>query len=255
MPKTATSAKNMFGDAPYQVRARLALPLLIRQANSRKPVYYEHLAAELGLKNPRNMNWVLGSVGVTLEELSARHDWDEPIPAIQSLVINQHQRLPGHGFDGFLAARVGHYESLSNAQKRVYLDGYWQDVFAYPYWGEVLAECGLAAAASAPASARIIDQAKRGKSGGGGEGDEHRELKEYISRNPAEVGLTATFPHGTMEAPLPSGDKIDVLFSGRQTMLAVEVKSRISNKVDLARGLFQCVKYRAVMLAERGYMG
>jgi hypothetical protein len=32
--------------------------------------------------------------------------------------------------------------------------------------------------------------------------------------------------------------------------LAVEVKSRRSNDLDLKRGIFQCVKYRAVLEAE-----
>ncbi|WP_158665356.1 hypothetical protein [Sinorhizobium fredii] len=54
---------------------------------------------------------------------------------------------------------------------------------------------------------------------------------------------------------MPSGDKIDVLFDAPGRLVAVEVKSSISNDVDLTRGLFQCVKYRAVMEAERGVSG
>ncbi|MBP0574725.1 hypothetical protein J8J27_28860, partial [Mycobacterium tuberculosis] len=44
-------------------------------------------------------------------------------------------------------------------------------------------------------------------------------------------------------------------FESGHRLVAVEVKSSISNDVDLIRGLFQCVKYRAVMKAECGFSG
>jgi hypothetical protein len=52
---------------------------------------------------------------------------------------------------------------------------------------------------------------------------------------------------------LPSGDSIDVLFYLSHRIHAVEVKPASSSKQDIARGLFQCVKYRAVLQAEAGY--
>ena len=48
---------------------------------------------------------------------------------------------------------------------------------------------------------------------------------------------------------LPSGDTIDVLFRNGLDWIAVEVKSSLSNSLDITRGLFQCVKYRAVIEA------
>jgi len=159
--------------------------------------------------------------------------------------------LPGSGFEGFLADRLKGYQSLSPAGKRAYLDGYWHDIFAYPRWNEVLNACGLVPATTD--AAELVEKAKTGRSGGGGEGPEHLALKEFVRDNPRIVGLPSGFPRGFVEAPLPSGDKLDVLFHARNRMLAVEVKSRISNVVDLTRGLFQCVKYRAVMEAERAF--
>lgn len=250
MTATASQTKSMFGDQLYQQRARQALPILVRQAATQKPIFYEALANELGMPNPRNLNWVLGSVGVTLQELGRQPGWNRNIPHIESLVINQRDRLPGSGFEGFLVDRVTGYHDFSLVEKRAYLDGYWHDIFAYPRWNEVLNACGLTPATTN--AANIIDKAKTGRSGGGGEGPEHRALKEFVRDNPNVVGLPTGFPRGTVEAPLPSGDKLDVLFYARSRMLAVEVKSRISNTVDLTRGLFQCVKYQAVMEAERG---
>ena len=49
---------------------------------------------------------------------------------------------------------------------------------------------------------------------------------------------------------MPSGDKLDVYFELEDdTRLAVEVKSPISNDADITLGIFQCVKYKAVMNA------
>jgi hypothetical protein len=253
MAGTPSKTKNMFGPKSYQERARRALPILIRQASSKKPIHYEFLAAQLGMPNPRNLNWVLGSVGVTLNELASRKDWNEEIPQIQSLVINKVTRLPGSGFEGFLAQRVPAYGRLSKAEKRAYLEGYWLDIFAYAYWPEVLKALDLAGLSGDEKT--LLERAKSGSSGGGGEGPEHKALKQYVCDNPISVSLPPKFPIGRMEAPLPSGDKLDVLFHAKGRMLGVEVKSRISNDVDLMRGLFQCVKYRSVMEAERGYEG
>ena len=54
---------------------------------------------------------------------------------------------------------------------------------------------------------------------------------------------------GVTELPLPSGDCMDVSFETPAEWVAAEVKSRISSEADVLRGLFQCVKYRAVMEA------
>lgn len=87
---------------------------------------------------------------------------------------------------------------------------------------------------------------------GGGEGEAHRALKNYVAEHPELVQLGAAFPKGGTEVALPSGDKLDVSFRktdsvGNKLWVAVEVKSSISTIGDIARGIFQCVKYKAVM--------
>lgn len=82
---------------------------------------------------------------------------------------------------------------------------------------------------------------------GGGEGQAHKKLKEYVKRTPRILGL----PRGAAQAAeceyeLPSGDSVDVMFCYGGHMTAVEVKSKTSDVGDIRRGLFQCVKYQAV---------
>ena len=83
----------------------------------------------------------------------------------------------------------------------------------------------------------------------GGESEPHRMFKEFVAQNPASVGVHQRPSRIDVEHPLPSGDQLDVLFTLRKSFVAVEVKSVISPKADLIRGVFQCVKYDAVMNA------
>jgi hypothetical protein len=61
--------------------------------------------------------------------------------------------------------------------------------------------------------------------------------------------------HGEEEHLLPSGDSLDVFFEHRKEHFGVEVKSHISDTADIARGLYQCVKYQAVLEARQAASG
>lgn len=83
---------------------------------------------------------------------------------------------------------------------------------------------------------------------GAGESDEHKALKEWAKENPNKLGIS-TGLIGETEVDLPSGDRIDVLFSGETEFVVVEVKSCRSSPPDLERGIYQCIKYRATIEA------
>ena len=86
-----------------------------------------------------------------------------------------------------------------------------------------------------------------GGKGGGGEGKAHRKLKEFVKRTPSVIGLPQTAAQtAKLEYELPSGDSVDVMFCHEERMIAVEVKSKRSDIGDIRRGIFQCVKYKAV---------
>lgn len=240
---TAEIAKNMFGDSLYQQRARAALPVLVRQATGRQKITYADLAEELDIPNPRNLNFVLGSVGTTLVELSER--WKEDVPAIQCIVVNQQTGMPGSGVDPMID--IAHVGKLDPRQKEALIESILAQVFAYPKWLDVLRELGLPAADLPDISLVYGEQSGRGS----GEGEAHRLLKLEIAKNPTLIGLSASLAPGTTEFSLPSGDIIDVVFQGRQRRIGVEVKSSISDTVDIKRGLFQCVKYLAILKALR----
>lgn len=245
MTGTPAKADGIFGDKLYQKRARLALPILVRQAAAGKSLTYSELANELEMPNARNLNFVLGCIGIALEQLG--EEWKEKIPLIQCLVKNQDTGLPGNGVFEFMFTSE-EVKALAPAQKEIAINAVLAKIFVYPNWNAVLNQFGLKP--TEPVFKSTVDQARTGS--GGGEGDLHKALKLRIAEDPALVGMSAKFGIGDQEFKLPSGDSVDVVFVREQKWLAVEVKSEISGVEDIARGLFQCVKYRAVILAWRG---
>ena len=84
-----------------------------------------------------------------------------------------------------------------------------------------------------------------------GESQRHKRLKEAIANNPTLIGCLPSLGRGETEFRLPSGDALDVFFRNESNWLAIEVKTAVSVEADLVRGLFQCVKYQAVLDAWR----
>ena len=84
---------SIHGDKLYQRRARAALPILVRQAWAHQTMFYSDLAGELGMTNPRVLNYPLGAIGNTMLNLAEEMGHD--VPPIQALVINKSTALPG----------------------------------------------------------------------------------------------------------------------------------------------------------------
>jgi len=137
---TAQVAELISGDKLYQQRARKAFPNLVRQAFANQPIYYSDLADELGMQNPRNLNYVLGSIGTTLERLS--EEWNEKVPPINCLVVNKATDLPGEGIEGFIGDRKA-FATLPRKQKRALVDAELRRIYAYSKWHSVLDILGL----------------------------------------------------------------------------------------------------------------
>ncbi len=245
---TPTAASGLSGQKLYEQRSRMALPLLVRQAQASTPIFYSDLAAELGMLKPLNLNYVLGNVGTALEALSK--EWGEGIPPIQCLVVNKRTRLPGEGI-GWFTMKKSDFCKLQPRQQRDVVQIECQKIFAFQRWHAVLKAFGLAPAPHA--SSKLLNLAAAFR--GGPESKQHRLLKEYIATHPEAVHLSPAFGPGETEFRLPSGDQLDVLFRKGDDYIAVEVKSSISPKEDIVRGMYQCVKYKAVIEAYQRHRG
>lgn len=241
---TSVTTLPIHGDKLYQQRARAALPILVRQAKAGMPIYYSDLALELNIPNARNLNYVLGSIGSTIEDLNQKHCLPLEIPAIQSIAINKNNKEPGKGFHQFFKEK--NIDQLTHFQRKRLLDSLHHDVMLYPDWDRFLEVLGLTQESSD--FTPIIQQACLASHAGEGESEEHQNLKQYIASHPESLHLTFT-QTGSVEFKLPSGDSLDVSFQNRTQWIAIEVKPSFSTEQDLTRGIFQCVKYKAVMQA------
>jgi hypothetical protein len=246
MAETGATVASIHGDKLYQERARRTLPLLVRQAEAKKTIFYSDLAEELDMPNPRNLNYVLGSIGQTLQQLS--EELKNEIPPIQCIVINKSNGMPGEGIGWFLNKESysgvvpEDFKKLPKARQKEIVQAELQKVYLYDKWRDVLENLSLE-----PVSEDFSKILNAIRAFGGGESEAHKKLKEYVAQNPACVGLPTSSPKGEMEYSLASGDVLDVSFCLPDQWVAAEVKSLISDKQDIVRGLFQCVKYKAVM--------
>src|SRR5437773_5754708 len=175
--ETAKIAEPIAGDKLYQERARAGLPLLVRQAHAGSPIRYGELAAELGMPNPRNLNYVLGSIGQAIKALSKQ--WRQEVPPIQCMVINKNTGLPGEGVGWFITDKED-FRKLPKAQQRRLVEAELHKVFSFPRWLDVLHAFGLE-----PVQVNWRDIVARASTfRAGPESEEHRRLKEYVARSP-----------------------------------------------------------------------
>ena len=228
------------GNSKSQKAARTILPILVRQARARQKITYGTLGEEIGVHH-RALRYALDCIGNTVLELGKR--WSEEIPPIQALVVNKETGLPGKGAH-FLRERVVNPQQIVEEKL--------EEIFNYPKWLEVLEALGLP---PAPPLDPHPDKPPTDHQSGTAESEAHQRLKDYIAKDPTSVELKKSLAPGETEVVLPSGDKVDVLFRSARSCIAVEVKSHISNEADLRRGLFQCVKYRAILRACRSLEG
>ena len=257
----------LVGDSWTKVTARHALPILVWCAEDGTTITYSQLNEEIVKRGLGHhvmaiaYRHVAGAVGYALLELEQQRASEKLIPPLNALIVNKCSLLPGSGFNEFLE----HYaqpEQLANRltldAKRAIVEEIQADIFAYPHWQEILEQCELlpiADGVNLDPDAGEVPQPTRGGWSNEGESDEHKMLKEFIAQNPHRVGLPQGTPRGQLEYRFASGDSADVVFETDQGFFGVEVKSIVSCDNDLSRGLYQAVKYQALLRAEQKAMG
>lgn len=249
------------GNRWTEITARYALPILVWCAKKGKTITYGQVDQEImrrGLGShvlAVKYGWPVGAIGDALIEIEKY--WDEKIPPLNAIVVNAKDGVPGKGVNEYLERYFGLNRSITSMTKKeklAVLEEVHADVFAYDYWDDVLDECGLPSLkgkVELDKKVSVISFPKRGGWSGEGESEEHLKLKEYVSKNPHKIGLPRSNVDGIVEYLFASSDKADVVFETKNGFVGVEVKSHISNQADLNRGIFQAVKYQALLRAEQ----
>lgn len=216
-----------------------------------RPLTYAELAAQIGRLNrhgephAHGMGQTLGEMGHALRGLETK--WGEEIPHIQSLVVNKTGRLKGLPDIG-IKEFWPEYPSLSRLEKSLKARAEQERVLQYgSRWNDVLRQVG----AEPVSPSELISLGQRRHFTGGGESPAHKRLKRYVHDNPTRFGAEGKGWEAIEEYVLPSLDSIDVLLKSATKWIAIEVKSRVSDNYpgDYERGVFQAVKYRAILQA------
>ncbi len=185
-------------------------------------------------------------------------------PLINVLVVNQQDRQPSKGAGGFMANRFGIKKLAADDAKQKH-PRVWKETFeraaaeVYKYGADEWSDL-FQRVFNTPLSIEQIEQKRDERQqgteqdgiptgrnyGAGGESEHHRNLRLWVLNNPQLVRASFAHAETDTEVDLDSGDRIDVVYKCLDRTVVIEVKSRISNEIDLKRGVYQCIKYRAV---------
>lgn len=218
-------------------KALLALPYLVRAAQSRKTLTYKDLGSKIGV----HYRQVGTYAGYIRDEICA----PRKLPLLNCLIVNGQSGIPG---DSYL---LGGTKAKTKEEKRREFEKFRDKVFEFSGWDDLLNEFGLSpidrTTEDLQEEARTYNKILKGRPGAA-EGDEHKALKEYVARHPAILGLpVSTKPH--IEYAFLSGDEVDVAFDCLTEGWAV-VEVKVGIRGELVKGIYQAIKYRALAEAQ-----
>ena len=185
---------------------------------------------------------------------------DEDAPLLNVLMVSQQTRLPSDGAAGYMADRF----NIPGLREKGTRHRLWKDSFdeaaheVFEYTADDWAEL-YEQVFGEPLSEDLINNERERRRTGAeedglhygrrGEGPNHRALRLWVRDNPAALSPDYLDCRAETEVCLDSADRVDAVFYCDDRIVVIEVKSRDSNEADLRRGVYQCVKYRAVQRA------
>ena len=204
------------------------------------------LVQEIGF-NPSKSARLMGRLAGIMMNHILEDDLETPL--LNILLVGQDTLLPGDGAKGFLNRRFNkRCLHVKHSDWNKYCNKAETEVYTFPHWKKVYKK--VFDETFMPEDWVDAGKERDGiNSGQSGEGRNHRNLRLWVKNNPGKVDNKSDGARTETEVVLKSGDRVDVVIYGSDKTMAVEVKSRDSNETDLERGIYQCIKYRAVMAA------
>lgn len=220
-----------------------ALPYLVRSAQMRQTVTYGELAEYLQVHPHHQLSHILRYIR---GEICAVYN----SPGITSIVISKNTDRPGDGFF------VESLDGLSEDQILLKYEQFRDEAFMYTGWDDLLLSLGLKPIS---ASGHDLDQEAKEynhfieRTGGrsSGEQSRHHKLKEFIAAHPQMIGISA-LKKPVMENEFLSGDRCDILVELFDQCAAI-IEIKVDQRGELVKGIYQLVKYGALLEAERGH--
>lgn len=194
-------------------------------------------------------------MGVPAGELMYRIQEVMPdCPLLNVLLVQQKDGMPSEGAGPFMARhlsdpglQVSGFRNKRPEMWRTACETIATEVYAFNEWdGVYQLTFGEPLPAPTTPSGSERDGIRHRRSG---EGQRHRVLRLWVKENPGSIRRAYDAFRTETEVVLDSADRVDVVYYGPKSTVALEVKSSDSDESDLRRGIFQCIKYRAVMQA------
>lgn len=247
VPKLSQTDENLEGPSAIEPLARW----LIGAAGRDTTIAYGDAASRLEKEcgfSPVFPALRMGKTAAALQH--AIHARDPSAPLLNVLLVGKGTGLPGSGAQDFLVARFPEESRLGENDADAVHPEVWaryarlaiEEAHRYDGW-ETLYEQLFGPCVPDP----FYHPRRRA---GGGEGPNHKALREWVWKHPERVDKRLRDVDSKTEVDLLSGDRVDVVYRTSRQIVTIEVKSRDSNWPDLLRGIYQCVKYRAVMEAQ-----
>jgi hypothetical protein len=126
-----------------------------------------------------------------------------------------------------------------------------QEVFRWPYWMQLLALLGLEPLADLASDDGALTKFAS-QSGPKGKSPEHIQMQECIRSNPRLVlpKLQGDVESSSCEYLFWSLDRADVVIKTSEEWIGFEVKPSTAPSEELKKGIFQVMKYRALLSAD-----
>ena len=229
---------------------------LIHAAKRRSSITYGEaqlrLEKEIGFSRIGRSTRMGVPAGALMDRIWAVRD---DCPPVNVLLVRQDDRLPGKGVGGYMAKYLNNprlkskgFRDENRKQWQSACDEIATAVYAFNGWGQIYAE------AFGERLPDLVPSAEGSEKDGirnarGGEGPNHEALRLWVKKHPRKIRQAYASFRTDTEVVLDSADRVDVVYYGPDSTVVIEVKSSDSNDTDLRRGVFQCIKYRAVMAA------
>ena len=250
--------EDLCSDQGLQLTFNYLLPVIQAHSDLTYGEIAERLGKDLkiaGTVSPRHIGHVAGTL---MDRIQAVYP---SAPLLNVLVVVDTQGQPGTGADGYLQTRFSLSGSSFTNRRRRLVTRAAEEVYAFELWPQIYRRLFRRNAPPSDTAALISGTEVDGdpppttgnsgpRFGGQAESTEHKKLKEYVRTHPQCIGGAPRQHIAEKEKLLLSGDKVDVFFEMDHVGHLVEVKSIRSTEPDLRRGVYQCIKYRAVFRAQ-----
>jgi len=168
------------------------------------------------------------------------------IPDITSIVTQKGKPTFGKG----LLHEHKDIAKLFGAEQLVAVNELREEVFSWPYWLQLLSLLGLK-----PLEDLSLDESElnhfASQSGPKGKSLEHIAMQEFIRSNPAAATkLAGVLQSSSCEYLFWSLDRVDVIAKTDDEWVGFEVKPSTSPFDELRKGIYQAVKYGALIKAD-----